>query len=310
VAFSPDDFRRLFADRIRHEAMTAALRAAVIPGSVVVDLGSGPAIYGFLALQFGASHVYAIDTDPSIVLGRQLARQNGLEDRITFLQSMSFDVELPVRADVIVGDLRDSTAFYRRNLDSFVDAKRRFLKPGGVLIPATDRIFLAPISSPSLATRISDWTNNPADLDATPALELLANQLHYDYLEQDQIRSTPQTFADVVYGVSGSSSTIPTLSGTAAIESAGALDAIGIWFETLWAPGVVMKSGPNGARVYRTIQLPIHPAVNVDVGDKFSFNVKADFTGEGYRWSWSGGVEGEPATRRNSGLGVLAPNLH
>ncbi len=302
MAFSPDDFRRMFVDRIRHEAMQAALRATVVPGSVVVDLGSGPAIYGFMALELALSHVYAIDTDKSIFLGHQLAKQNGLDDRITFLPHMSFDVDLPEKADIVIGDLRDSTAFYSRNLDSFVDAKRRFLKPDGTLIPTTDRVFVAPISSPSLATRVSGWMNNPAGIDATPALELLANQPHHDHLGQDQIRSAPQTFADVVYGVSDGAAK-PTWSGTVTVESPGVIDAIGIWFETVWTPGVTMKSGPGGAMVYRTMQLPILPAVTVKEGDQFSFSVKAAFTGEWYRWSWCGGIEGQ---RQRAETAILA----
>jgi type I protein arginine methyltransferase len=288
--------------------MVNALKEVVTPGSTVIDLGCGTAMYGFHALALGAAHVFAIESDgASLALGEQLARQNGLADRMTFFSKMSFDVELPYRADVLVADLRDSVPFFRRNLDSILDAKQRLLKPGAQIIPLRDQAFVAPISAPSLRERFSSWSENEAGIDPAPAIEFMANKFHYDHLDQSQLRAAPTLYGSISYGFDQDGSVPVGWSGTTTIESAGTIDALGLWFESDFADGVKLRSGPGGARIYRTKQLPVFPAVEVEVGDTFEFSMRADFTGAGYRWFWSGAQSGERAIRRCSDLAVLVP---
>jgi type I protein arginine methyltransferase len=306
--YTVDDFRRMYLDPIRHDAMMAALQAHVFPGSVVIDLGCGPGMYGFHALALGASHVFAIDSHrASVALGEQLAIQNGLSDRITFISKMSFDVELPVLADVLIADLRDAVPFYRQNLDSIIDAKTRLLKPGAAIVPWRDRAFVAPISSPSLRNRFDSWANNAAKLDTTPAEEYVANQFHYDHIEIDQVRAAPNLYGTINYGVDRGGEVPIGWSGVVTVESPGTIDALGLWFESDLTATVQIRSGPGGARIYRTKQLPIFPAVSVERGDQFCFSVRADFTGDSYRWLWSGARLGDDAVRRCSDLGILIP---
>ena len=304
MTFALDDFRRMYADPIRHAAMTAALKATVTPGSTVVDLGSGPSIYGFVALRLGASHVYAIDPDPSVGVGQAIAARNGLAEQMTFHQELSFDVDLPERVDVVIADLRDSLPFNERNLDSMCDARLRYLKAGGVLIPKFDRVFIAPIAAPSLARKMDGWLDNPAGLDMQPALDCLANRIHYDHLSVEQLRSEPVEFATVNYGVDRDGSVTTCLTTSVEITSPGRVDALALWFETVLTDGVEMQSGPGGATIYRTLQLPVFPAPDLEKGDHFEFSVEARFTGKGYAWMWSGGIDGE---RRCNLLSVVAP---
>jgi predicted RNA methylase len=306
--YAVDDFRRMYADPIRHRAMVDALKENITPGSTVIDLGCGTAMYGFHALALGAAHVFAIEADgPSLALGEQLAVQNGLQDRITFFSKMSFEVELPHRADVLVADLRDSVPFFKRNLDSILDAKKRLLKPDAKIIPLRDRAFVAPISAPSLRERFTSWTQNDASIDAAPAVEFLANKFHYDHLESSQVLAPPVQYGSIDYGKDQSGSTPIGWSGTVTIESPGTIDALGLWFESDLTNNVHLRSGPGGARIYRTKQLPVFPAVTVSAGDQFDFSLRADFTGEGYRWFWSGARSGSRASKRCSDLALLVP---
>src|SRR5215510_3854804 len=94
----------MIADNVRMEAYSEALRRAVKPDSVVVDIGAGTGVFALLACQFGARHVYAIEPADAIQVAREIAAANGYADRIECVQKLSTEVTLPERADVIISD--------------------------------------------------------------------------------------------------------------------------------------------------------------------------------------------------------------
>ena len=114
--YSVHDYGRMIVDEVRMTAYVTALRAAVKPGSVVIDLGAGTGIFSLYACRFGAKKVYAIETNDAIDVARQIAAANGCADRIEFIQAVSTDVELPERADVIISDLRGSLPLFGQHL--------------------------------------------------------------------------------------------------------------------------------------------------------------------------------------------------
>jgi protein arginine N-methyltransferase 1 len=117
------------------------LQRVVRPDAVVLDLGVGTGIFALLACQMGARRVYAIEPDDSIQVARDLAAANGCADRMEFFQALSTQVNLPEQADVIVSDIRRPLPLFGLPLPAIIDARRRLLAPGGVLIPRTDTLW-------------------------------------------------------------------------------------------------------------------------------------------------------------------------
>ena len=128
----------MIADATRMGAFARALGQAIKPGAVVIDIGTGTGICALLACRHGARRVYAIEPDDAIQVAREIAAANGYADRIEFIQAISTQVTLPERADVIVSDLGGVLPWFQRHIPSIVDARARFLAPGGVLIPQQD----------------------------------------------------------------------------------------------------------------------------------------------------------------------------
>lgn len=92
-------------DRQRTEALGAEIASVVTPGDTVVDLGAGTGILGLMALRAGASHVWAVEMDPT--LSRYLPKTfaaNGYGDRVTVVTGDARRVDLPV-ADVVIAEL-------------------------------------------------------------------------------------------------------------------------------------------------------------------------------------------------------------
>src|SRR5688572_27173656 len=135
-------YGKMIVDAARMDAYVRALRKAIRPGAVVVDLGCGPGLFALIACQLGARRVFAIEPNDVIQVARDAAREHGLSDRIEFIQELSKKVTLPKRADVIVSDLRGVLPWFGQHIDSIIDARSRFLAPDGVLIPARDRVWV------------------------------------------------------------------------------------------------------------------------------------------------------------------------
>src|SRR5690349_1041753 len=141
--YSVLDYGRMAADPVRMDAYARAIERAVKPGSVVVDLGAGTGIFSILAARAGAKRVHAIEPNPAVFLVPELARENGVEDRITIHAVPSDEVVLEERADVVISDLRGLLPLHGDNTAALRDARERLLAPGGVVIPERDRLFVA-----------------------------------------------------------------------------------------------------------------------------------------------------------------------
>src|ERR1044072_9811765 len=104
--YSVHFYGQMIADTPRMEAYAMALRRAVKPDSVVMDLGCGPGVFALLACKFGARRVYAVEPEGIIGLAREAAAANGFADRIEFFENLSTGITLSEPATVIISALR------------------------------------------------------------------------------------------------------------------------------------------------------------------------------------------------------------
>src|SRR5579864_6957019 len=174
--YSIINYGSMVADSVRTNAYADALRKVVTPGSVVLDLGTGFGFFAVLACQLGARKVFAIEPDNVIEIGRSVANANHCADRIEFIRDVSFRVSLPEPVDVIVSDLRGLMPWFQKNLPAIVDAKKRFLSPQGIIIPARDIAWVAIVDSAELyAPYVNPWCSEPQGVDLSAARPFAVN---------------------------------------------------------------------------------------------------------------------------------------
>jgi 2-polyprenyl-3-methyl-5-hydroxy-6-metoxy-1,4-benzoquinol methylase len=167
----------MLADQVRMEAYKEAIHEVVKKGDVVADIGTGSGILAFLSAKAGAKKVYAIEQNEIIEEAQKLAKTNGLEDRIVFIKGRSDKVELPEKVDVITSEL---IGFFgiEENLHRFkIDARKRFLKPEGKLIPSWLELYLVPIESEAIRREyVGLWSNNFYGCDFSPVRNFAVSQ--------------------------------------------------------------------------------------------------------------------------------------
>jgi protein arginine N-methyltransferase 1 len=126
---------QMLSDKPRVEAFRRAIAETVKAGDVVADIGTGTGILAFFAAMAGARRVYALEWAPIIDVARRIARDNGVAGRIRFIPAHSMEADLPEAVDLLVTETVGCFAFDEGITAVVEDARRRFLKPNGRIIP-------------------------------------------------------------------------------------------------------------------------------------------------------------------------------
>lgn len=151
ITINIENHHVMLRDSIRMACYQRAIDKAVTPGSVVMDLGAGSGILSFFAARAGARHVYAIERRPDMVMvARELAKANGFEDKITFLENSSHLIKAEAfdpKPDVFVSEILGNAILEENVLEFTIDARDRFLADGATMIPGSIEIMVAPFDA-------------------------------------------------------------------------------------------------------------------------------------------------------------------
>jgi len=135
----------LLADVRRNRAFHRALRCRVRRGSRVLDLGAGTGIWAVTAARLGAREVVAVEREALLCpVIEDLARENGVADRVRVVCGDARRVRLPRVFDVVVSETVGSEAIDEGIIEVLWRARERFLAPGGALVPEPLALWGAP----------------------------------------------------------------------------------------------------------------------------------------------------------------------
>ena len=296
--YSVSDYGRMIADTRRMEAYVAALRRSLKPDSVVIDLGCGPGLFALLACQMGARRVYAIDPDNVIEVARQAAIANGYEDRMVCIQDYSTRVTLPEQADVIISDLRGILPWFQQHIPAIADARRRLLKPGGVLIPQKDFLWAALVETPEDYAKIAGpWEQNNYGLDLDAARAFVTNVWRKLRVNPRQLLTAPLHWCVLDYRTIEDADVTAELHWKA--SRTGTAHGFVVWFDSELSDGIGFSNRPSEVELlYGAGFFPFsHPMHLVDE-DEIGITLKADLVRDDYVWRWNTYV----VSNRNSGF--------
>lgn len=268
-----DEHREYLSDDARVAAYRRAIREVVTPGAVVLDLASGSGILGLLACEAGAARVYSVEVSGMIEIARAAAAANGYGDRFVGIHGMSTEIVLPERVDVIVCDQVGRFGFEAGILEHGSDARRRFLKPDGVMMPRRIDLFIAPVESPDVFAHVQFWGTRPAGFDFMPARRWAANTGYPVALNPASFLAEPALAASLDTMECG---TDPfEMRAAFRIARRGTLHGVGGWFSAQLSPSITVSNSPtSNSRINRrNAVLPIDQALAVEAGDEVAVRV-------------------------------------
>lgn len=149
----------MIADRVRTNTYRTAIleNGESLRGKVVLDVGAGTGLLSVFCVQAGARKVYAVEACSIAEHAVRVVRQNRMEDRIEVIRAMVESVELPGQVDVIVSEWMGYGLLHESMLNSVLYARDRWLRPGGLLLPGTAELFIAPVSDRVVEDNVRFW---------------------------------------------------------------------------------------------------------------------------------------------------------
>ena len=127
-------------------------------GKVVLDIGTGTGILAIWAAQAGARAVYAVEATGVAAHAETMVAAHGLSGVVTVLRGTMEELELPEHVDVIVSEWMGYFLLRESMVQSVLYARDRWLKPGGLMYPATARIMLHQLEDANFVANREDET--------------------------------------------------------------------------------------------------------------------------------------------------------
>jgi protein arginine N-methyltransferase 1 len=250
----PIEHARMLHDDRRTRDFIAALTAAVQPGDVVLDIGTGSGVLAMALARTGAKRVYAVEASDIAAVAARVFEANGVADRVTLVPGWSRQIDLPERADLLVAEIIGNEPFEEEILETTLDARRRLLKPGARLVPHALELLARPVRLPEAEFRqrafgraaVARW-RALYGMDFQPLLDVAAKGPVYSAAEGEVVAAWPTAGPPVVLA-SVDLTTFEKSSVRAAtdlvIDSPGPVNAVAVTFRARLHGGIAHTLDP------------------------------------------------------------------
>jgi ubiquinone/menaquinone biosynthesis C-methylase UbiE len=284
--------RKLLGDKVRNDALHTALMRTIKPGMTVAAIGAGTGFLSFLARRLGAAHCHLYEYSPALSLAQQLARDNDLTG-LTFVNAHSSEVRKPPKADVVLSETLGNFALEEGLLETLVDA-RRFLKPGGAMLPRALKQFVAPVVTPRLQHEIDVWRGVGHDLNLSAARELALNNMYVKAVRPEDLpgEKAAQVWDDIVFdGRDKPSSKRQGQAAWPAKDLKGAtVHGFALWWEAELVPNVSLTTSPYApATHWEQVYLPLLEPLAPEPKEALELQLRSE-TGGTVRLIWESGL--------------------
>jgi len=177
----------MLQDIIRMESYRTAIlqNKKCFEGKAVLDVGTGSGVLAIWAAMAGARVVYAVEATSMAKQARRLAEANGVGHIVQVFEGYMEQVELPEKVDVLVSEWMGYFLLRESMLDPVINARQRWLKPGGACYPSQASLFMAPLQSSLYHPRLQEFEREIAGWSSFKHFMTEENELELDCLDAD-----------------------------------------------------------------------------------------------------------------------------
>lgn len=274
------------SDVHRNTLYGKAIAGLVKPGDVVMDLGAGLGMLGFLAASQQTT-VHFVEPEQLVEIPRQVAAAHGFE-QCHFHRAKVEDLPDIGPVDVITSVFTGNFLLTEDLLPSLFNARDRFLAPGGRLIPHCAKMVVQPVSCPQFYhDNIEQYSSASAlgvTIDYPMMRQYLVNTLYYDYFNAiDHVcLGAPQSFHHLDFYSAISTACDDGI--TATIDHGGTCHGWLGWFDIGLGEEWLSTSPAANKTHWRQVFLPLREPLDVAPGDTLGFHLHRPEQGD---WTWT-----------------------
>lgn len=255
--------RTLIADDVRNGVIHEALKAVIEPGrTVVADIGAGTGLLGLMAARLGAREVFLYEAAEVAGVAEEVVAASGFANCFV-IPCHSTEMDDPPLVDVIVSETLGNYAFEEDIISTLNDARGRFLKPGGRILPRGVVQYVAPVISPRIDAELRVWskTGGIYGLDLSLPEKMSLNNVYVRRLAASELlrgatREWDRANLEAVVD--------PCRSGDAEWEmpSAATVHGFAVWWKADFGEGLALSTGPDAPETHwEQLYFPLEEAL-------------------------------------------------
>lgn len=269
--------RTLIADRVRNEAIHAALKRVIVPGqTAVADIGAGTGLIGIMAARLGAREVYLYEKAEVAGVAAEILRKNKARN-CHLMPCHSAEMHDPPQVDVVISETLGNYALEENIIETMADARKRHLKPGGVCIPSRVTQYAAPVVSPRVHAELSVWDHVSGGIDLSSAKTMSFNNAYVRSFAPSELLDEGRS-AETWDDVDLTRETRSNRKGEAAwkLKTDASIYGFAVWWTARLTEGVVLSTAPDAPRTHwEQLYFPIPQPISARRGQSVSVSLRS-----------------------------------
>lgn len=273
----------LLRDEYRNRLFYRTLKRVIKRGCTVLDIGSGSGVWAIAAARLGAKKVVAIEGEKSLMpVIHAHVKENGVADIVEVINGISTEIKLRRRFDVVISETIGNQAFDEGIIPTMADARKRFLVPGGEIIPQRVALMAAPAS---VDARTPSGVPIAASYLRTTALNL-SYKIGRDDLK---LLSRPSVLIDVDFRTMAKTVDLTKMQTRWKLSDLSAANGITLWAKSQLHDGIVLDNLKTTN--WSPVMYPFEPFVGANGWLDFELSISDK------QYHWTVGVNGSSQKR-------------
>lgn len=267
--------RTLIADRVRNEAFRRALASAVKPGeTTVADIGAGAGLLALMAAKLGAREVFLYEAAEVAGVAAKVLKANRARN-CHLIPCHSTEMQDPPKVDVVVSETLGNYPFEEHIIETMNDARRRFLKPRGTMIPRALTQFVAPVVTDRIHRELGAWDACGFDLSVPKAMSL--NNIYVRTLgPKDLLGGGAGAVAWDTIDFTAANRSSRKGEGRWQLDGAATIYGFAIWWQAELAQGITLSTAPGAPRTHwEQLYFPLLAPIEAKAGETVAIELRS-----------------------------------